>query len=106
MLVGNAFTPLVIILWIVTVATLIVELWAIIDAAIRPGGAYLAAGKLTKPFWLAILGVGLLFSLLGSFLAIIALVASLVYLIDVRPRLREVGSGRGGSSHMGPYGPW
>ncbi len=101
----NAFTPVVIVGLIITVATLVVEIWAIIDAAIRPAAAFVAAGKLTKPAWLAILGIGLVFSLLYSFLGLVGLIASIVYLVDVRPRVRGIGPGRGGQ-HMGPYGPW
>jgi hypothetical protein len=36
---------------------------------------------------------------------LIAFVAAAVYLVDVRPALRQV-SGRGGGSQSGPYGPW
>lgn len=74
--------------------------WALVDAAIRPAAAYPAAGKLTKPAWLGITAVAALIALfttaLGLF-GIVAAVASIVYLTDVRPAVRELGSG-------GPYG--
>ena len=72
--------------------------WALVDAAIRPGPAFPAAGKLTKPAWLAILGicVGLCLygvALLGLFGGLIA-VAVIVYLVDVRPAVRGTGPSR------------
>jgi hypothetical protein len=38
-------------------------------------------------------------------LSIVAVVASAVYLTDVRPAVRQL-RGRGGSGRSGPYGPW
>ena len=35
---------------------LAVKVWAFVDALLRPAEAYVAAGKLTKPGWLAITG--------------------------------------------------
>jgi hypothetical protein len=29
-----------------------------------------------------------------------------VYVVDVRPAVRQVGGGRRGSTNEGPYGPW
>ena len=53
--------------------------------------AYPAADKLTKPVWLAILGIaGLLSWVLGVTGMVIAAVAAGVYLVDVRPKLLEV----------------
>ena len=84
--------------------TLAVDLWALIDAAIRPAAAYEAAGKRTKTFWIAILAVATACAWIGFF-GLIGLVGSIVYLVDVRPALREVGGGRG-STGGGPYGGW
>lgn len=69
--------------------------WAFVDAAIRPGPAFPAAGKLTKPAWLAILGLSVALCLygvplLGLFGGLIA-VAVIVYLVDVRPAVRGTG---------------
>ncbi|GAA3174047.1 DUF2516 family protein [Streptomyces virens] len=86
--------------------------FALIDAATRREDAYRAADKQTKPFWLIILGiafvVALIFEIL-SFLPIIGLIATIVYMVDVRPALRGLpggGRARRGSSSDGPYGPW
>ena len=113
----NAYRPLDFFFWALAVAALIVEVWAFVDAARRPTAAFPAAGKQTKPIWLIITGVagaiGLytateasaLFIIVGI-LPVIAFIAAAYYLADVRPKVREIGRGSGGSSHMGPYGPW
>ncbi|MBI1757885.1 MAG: DUF2516 family protein [Actinobacteria bacterium] len=79
--------------------TLVLAGWAMVDAAIRPTPAFAAAGKLTKPGWLAINGIALIVMLVFQLLSVqrlAAIVASVVYLVDVRPALREVqGRGRG-----------
>lgn len=70
--------------------------WALIDALIRPAAAYVAAGKLTKPAWGAITGIALVvLYLFGplSFLGLPAVVAGIVYLVDVRPALRGLEHG-------------
>jgi len=62
---------------------------------LRPKAAYVAAGKLDKLKWCAIVGVALLVNLVVgnplSFLNIIGDVAAIVYLVDVRPALRSLG---------------
>ena len=78
---------------VVLVAALIVQIYALIDAALAPGGAYLAAGKLTKQAWLAILAVAVLVVLLSGWfgpLGLAAIIATIVYFVDVRPALRRV----------------
>ncbi|MCZ2827877.1 DUF2516 family protein [Modestobacter sp. VKM Ac-2986] len=76
--------------------TLALALWALVDAVIRPASAYVAAGKLSKPAWLGITGVAaLLLFVLGplSFLGLPAVVAAVVYLVDVRPAVRSLKPG-------------
>ena len=94
------FLPSDLLLLALQLVLLGLALWALVDAAVRPAAAFAAAGKLTKPVWLAILavcvgltlsGVGL-FGLLGGAIA----VATVLYLVDVRPAVREMGAG----------GPW
>jgi hypothetical protein len=66
-------------------------------------------------FWLIILGLALVVSYLFSlfsFLPVIGAVASIVYIVDVLPALRQISGGsgwgrrRGGTSSDGPYGPY
>lgn len=87
--------------WLLDLALLGLVGWALVDAATRPAAAFVAAGKQTKQIWLAILGVSLLLSLVGlggilSFFGILVAVAAIVYLVDVRPAVREIR----------PGGPW
>jgi len=73
--------------------------WALVDALVRPANGYVAAGKLTKPAWGAITGLALVIAYFMpplSFLWLPAVVAAVVYLVDVRPALR--GLRRGNSS--------
>jgi hypothetical protein len=76
---------------------------ALVDAATRPAGAFVAADKWTKPLWM----LGLV---LGFFLIFVGVIASIVYFVDVRPAVRLAGGGGpgrgGGSSSDGPYGPY
>lgn len=75
---------------------LIVEAWALVDCALRPTGAYVAAGKLTKPAWLAITALALVtsmyFGIFGIF-GLAGIIACIVYLVDVRPAVREIQGG-------------
>lgn len=96
-----------------SLAILLFTGFAFVDAAIRREDAYRAANKQTKQFWLIILGIAVVVDLfLGGlfFLVIIGLIAAIVYVVDVRPAVRQVsGGGRGrrrGSSSDGPYGPY
>lgn len=73
--------------------TVLVELFAIIDALTRPTAAYPAADKLTKPAWLLILVLALAASVVFgsiSMIGLIGLIAAGVYLVDVRPALAEI----------------
>ena len=95
-------------LWL---AALVVEVWAFVDAMRLPTPAFPAAGKLTKPLWLIILGVACVVGLASlaysasplSLFPIVAFVAAGIYLADVRPKVREFKSG---GTSSGPYGPW
>ncbi|MGW4892599.1 DUF2516 family protein [Kitasatospora sp. NPDC004240] len=101
--------------WWLAVAILGFKAYAFVDAAVRPEAAYRAADKKTKPFWLIVLGISfgldMLFgaNFLYSFLTLAGLVASIVYMVDVKPAIQQL-TGRGGSRddrrNMGPYGPW
>lgn len=99
-------------MWLLSMALIVFSGFALFDAAVRREDAYRAADKKTKPFWMIILGiafvVNLLFPIL-SFLPIIGLIATIVYMVDVRPAIRALpggGRSRRGSSSDGPYGPY
>ena len=79
---------------LVWLAILAVQVYALVDAAVRPPVAYAAAGKLTKQAWVSILAVALVVGQLLSLfspLGLAAVVATIVYFVDVRPALRRVG---------------
>ncbi|MDR2254172.1 MAG: DUF2516 family protein [Bifidobacteriaceae bacterium] len=80
-------------------AVFVIEVWAFASAAAAPSRAYPAAGRLTKGAWLGITGgaaaVGLAslptpYQILQflSILSIASIVAALVYLVSVRPKVR------------------
>lgn len=105
--------------WIVLVLAVLalgMEVYALVDVLRHRPDAFTAAGKLTKAKWTAILAVAAALGFIAlpppigqpalsslGFLAIIAVVASAVYLVDVRPAVRQI---RGGGGRSGPYGPW
>jgi uncharacterized protein DUF2516 len=94
--------PLNGVLLLVHLAALVLTIVALVDAAIRPDGAFVAAGKQSKIFWILLL-------VLGIFIAFVGVIAAIVYFVDVRPAVRQVGGGGGsgrGSSSDGPYGPY
>lgn len=93
---------------------------ALVDAARRPAPAFTAAGKRTKGFWLAVLGVATAIAFvalpypigigaMSFFVAGIAAAAAGVYLADVRPAVEghsgRGGRGRGGRGGRGPRRP-
>ncbi|MER5367985.1 DUF2516 family protein [Streptomyces sp. NPDC002722] len=97
------------------VAMMVLAVVALVMAAVAREDAYRAADKQKKSFWLLILGLAVGVNVLGLYMSVLFLqiagvVASIVFLVDVRPALRAVSGGgsgrRGGSSSDGPYGPY
>ena len=72
-------------------------LWAFVDALVRPAPGFVAAGKLTKPAWAAITGLAALIIFWQqspmTFLGLPAIIAAIVYLVDVRPAVRGLRRG-------------
>ena len=70
--------------------------WAFVDALIRPASGFVAAGKLTKPGWAAITGLATLIIFWQgpmSLLGLPAVIAGIVYLVDVRPAVKGLRRG-------------
>jgi hypothetical protein len=71
--------------------------WAFVDALVRPAPAFVATGKLTKPGWAAITGLAavIIFWMQNpmTLLGLPAVIAAVVYLVDVRPAVRELPRG-------------
>lgn len=77
-------------LTVVNLAVIVTCVVALVDAVRRPAAAFIAHGKLTKPLWTGILvGAILVAVVLGfiSFIGPFAVVAAIVYLVDVKPAL-------------------
>ena len=70
-----------------SIPVLIFTIWALIDSQSRPDAAWRQIGQ-SKQTWLIVLIVGLFFCLVG-------LIADIVYLASVRPKL-EAASPTGG----------
>ncbi|MDR2382046.1 MAG: DUF2516 family protein [Bifidobacteriaceae bacterium] len=89
----------VVITLILSAAAFVTELWAFLSALKASAGAYALAGKLSKRAWCVITGASALvgFAALptpvqtigfAGILFIAALVAALVFLVSVRPKVR------------------
>jgi Protein of unknown function (DUF2516) len=74
---------------LVSLAIFAIKVFALVDAAVRPQAAWRAAVAQSKSMWLVILAVSLLLGGMGL-LGVAALVATIFYLVDVRPKLQEV----------------
>lgn len=91
-----------IVTWILAIGGAVTGVFAAIDAATRRSDAFAAADKQTKGTWAGItvacavvLGLAVFGGAFApqSLLWLAGLTGSLVYLLDVRPRLREVQRG-------------
>lgn len=86
--------------YVVTVVALVVEIGALAHCVTRRPAAFGAVGSISKGAWVALTGGALvltvLFGVVGSALGAIAAAIALVYLLDVRPALRDAVDGRGG----------
>lgn len=85
---------IVLVLWVIALGATI---FALIHAVRQRPDAFTAVDKQTKPIWLAILGVALVLLLLSpaglGLFAFIAIIATGVYLADVRPKVDEIQRG-------------
>lgn len=79
---------------LVTFVLLAVKVFAFVNALMYSAPSYEAAGKLTKPAWGAILGLGVVCHVIfGSPIGLVNLaftIAAFVYLADVRPALSSL----------------
>ena len=97
--------------WLLYLIMLVLAVVALFLAATAREDAYRAADKQKKSFWLIILGITVAVNLFVPmlFLQLAGAVASIVFMVDVRPALKAVSGGggrRGGSGSDGPYGPY
>lgn len=81
------------ILWILTIVAGVASLVCLIHASMQRADAFPAVGKQTKVIWVLILLAATLFIWFfqaPSLFYLIGVVAMLVYLVDVRPRVDEI----------------
>jgi hypothetical protein len=84
---------------------LVIEVVAFLHCLIQRSEAFPAIGTLAKGFWLLLIAGSALFVLLGysdvspvlGMFSLLPIAVALVYLLDVRPALRDVVDG---------HGPW
>ena len=85
------------ILTIIWLAGIPVGIYAFVHALLQRADAFTAADKMSKPAWLGITGGSVLVLALfqgpGTILWIAGMVAALVYIVDVRPKVTEVQKG-------------
>lgn len=86
--------------WIIDLAAMVIEAWALIHCALQRSDAFTALGTLAKGGWLVILSLALLitvfFGVLGGtfLLGLIGLGFAGYYLLQVRSGFRELREGR------------
>jgi hypothetical protein len=84
------------VLLLVTLILLVVKIFAFVNSLMFSAESYRAAGKLTKPAWALILGLGLALQVLLmeespiNLIGLVFTIAALVYLADVRPALASL----------------
>jgi hypothetical protein len=93
--VPTLFTLAVDIQLLLSLVLFVAQVWAFIDALSRRNEVFVAAGKLTKPAWLIILGVALVAHVAVpyspfSILNLVGAVACIVYIVDARPAMRSL----------------
>ena len=88
--------------YVLAIAGGLLGAFVLIDAVMRKPDAFVAADRQTKTVWVAILAGAALFLILAALpsfitamdlLWIAGCIAALVYLVDVRPRLRDIQRG-------------
>jgi len=83
---------------LVVIGSMVVQAVAFIHCVTQRGDGFQAIGTLPKGAWLAILAVCMVLTLLLGATGIFGLVgvaAALIYLLDVRPGLRDLSDGKG-----------
>ncbi len=85
--------------FVILILSLGLEAWAFVHCALQRPDAFGAVGTLSKGLWLGIIGGTLLLSMIFfaivPLFTLIAITAALVYLLDVRPAIRDITNGGG-----------
>jgi hypothetical protein len=95
--------------WVILAVTLVVECTAFVHCVTRRADAFPVVGRFPKAIWVLMTGGAIAFTVLSGYstivsaggyfgpltgiIAVIAIAVSLVYLLDLRPALRDVTQG-------------
>ncbi|MBO0852542.1 MAG: DUF2516 family protein [Nocardia sp.] len=94
---GDVYQVTGAIIWLLWAVAMAATIFALVHAVRQRSDAFTAVDKLTKPIWVSILAAALVVLLLTltpvGFLGMIAVVATGVYLADVRPKVDEIQRG-------------
>ena len=87
--------------WTLLIVALVVQVAAFVHCLLQRPDAFQAVGTLSKGLWLALLGGTMALSLLfmpgpTRIFGLIAVIAALVYLLDIRPAIRDLSGGSTG----------
>ncbi len=82
-MIGDIFGEQGLIILVIGLVSLVIPIWAVVDAISRPSGAFSAAGS-SKGLWITLIVVFWLFT------GIVGVILSGVYLASIRPRVRAV----------------
>ncbi len=88
---------------VILIIFLIIEVVAFVNCLTQRADAFPVVGRLSKNGWLAILGGSVLLTMMCSFVfasrmsifALAAITATAIYMLDVRPALRDATDGSG-----------
>ena len=89
---------------IITIVTLVIEVVAFLHCLVQRSDAFSTIGTLSKGLWLMLIGGSMLFALLafgvptgvlGGLFVMIPVVIALIYLLDIRPAIRDAVDGHG-----------
>ena len=78
---GDVFGPDLLTVAIIGLVGFAIPIWAIVDAASRPSGAFSAAGS-SKAMWISLIVIFWLIT------GVVGLILAVVYLASIRPRVR------------------
>ena len=88
-----------VIAWILFIASTLIQAVALVHCVTRRGDGFNAIGTLPKGVWVAIMAICLLITVVGrnavGIFALIGVAAAAIYLLDVRPGLRDLSDGKG-----------
>ncbi len=95
-----AFLEISAILQVLLIAALLLQGFAVVHCLIQRADAFPAAGKWNKWGWAIVTFLAFVVTFVShspiGLLPLIGFVASCVYIVDVRPAVREISGGRGG----------